>query len=851
MMNLYSEHKNKRILIIDDNPSIHQDINKILNYLSDRDTLFDETKNKLFGKSGVIKTRQESYEIDSAFQGKEGLELVRKANSENRPYAMAFVDVRMPPGWDGIETIEYVWEESPDLQVVICTAFSDYSWEDIACRLHKADKLLILKKPFDNIEVRQLANALTEKWMLTKVAASKAQQLERMVGKRTSEIQEKSKKLERSETQFRTLIETAPIGILIADQDGKIALINRMIEKQFCYRENEILGKEVEILIPERLRNKHAFNRKAYFKCPYNRTLDQNQKLYGRKKGNSEFPIEIGLSFIEFEQEPLAIAFINDITERKKAEIELQRAKNTAESASRAKSEFLANMSHEIRTPMNGIIGLTDLLLHSRLSGEQTQYLQMVKGSASQLLSILNDILDFSKIEAGQLQIEKVEFNLRTVIESISDVVIHRVEKKGLELNLFIQNDVPVYLIGDPARLRQVLVNLVGNAIKFTERGEVTIAVEPCKDSDNKQVELHFKVADTGIGIPKNRQEDIFKSFTQADSTTTRQYGGTGLGLTISRQLVNMMDGDIWVESEVHKGSTFHFIIRFEVQKDQMQTEMSLPVNIQGIKVLAVDDHSTNRLILSEMLKSLKVIPILASSGKVALELLNKNKDIDLIITDYQMPEMSGIQLIEKIREIANFKYKPVIILTSVGKSKKVKNLHEKDLVWTLTKPIKQSYLFDSIITSMGKSGQRKRFQVQDTLTPKIEKLKCLEDKARILLAEDNLVNQKVATALLNRTCIPVDVVGDGKSAMENLEKINYSLVLMDVQMPVMDGLATTRKIRENKKFESLPIIAMTAHAMKGDKEKCLSAGMNDYISKPIEPAELYSILIKWLLENK
>ncbi len=977
-MNLFSKHRNNRILIIDDNHAIHADIKKILTFKLARDVSLEATKTKLFNRKHIAPQNKFSFEIDSAYQGKEGWELVKKANRDNRPYAMAFVDVRMPPGWDGIETIEQLWTENPDLQIVICTAFSDYSWEDISSRLEKADKLLILKKPFDNIEVRQIVNALTYKWTLTKIAATKTHQLEQMVEQRTLEIQEKSKKLKKSETKFRTLFETAPIGIIIVDQSGKIVLANNSIEKLFQYNKKELCGKKIEILVPDKFRKSHISVRSAYFKSPHNRSLNQNQPIVGQKKDGSEFLIEIGLSHFKLKTEMLAIGFIidfterkkaetellksekrfedialssgdwiweidsdfnytmamgnvqkitgytpeeligkkpfdlmpsyererikkimadilkkrnpiidlenwilskgnrsvccltsgvpiidesgefigyrgvdKDITERKNAELELQQSKQNAETASRAKSEFLANMSHEIRTPMNGIIGLTDLLLHSPLNEEQHQYLQMVKGSAAQLLSILNDILDFSKIEAGQLHIDKIEFNLRTVIESVSDVVIHKVEKKGLELNLFIRKDVPIYLIGDPARLRQVLVNLVGNAIKFTEKGEVTIAVEPEIHNDKNVTELHFKIADTGIGIPQNRQQDIFNSFTQADNTTTRQFGGTGLGLAISKQLVNMMNGKIWVDSTVNKGSTFHFTMQFDTQKNPSHTAFSLPVNIRGIKVLAVDDHSTNRLILSEMLKSFKVKPIVVGSGQEALDLVKKHPNIHLIITDFHMPEMDGMQLICNIRKIKGFKDVPVIILTSIGKFQKLQNAQEKNYIWTLTKPIKQSYLFDSIITSMGKSSQRRRIKTSGDLTPKIEELKTIKDDVRILLAEDNIVNQKVALALLSRTGIPVDVVGDGQLAIEHLEKLNYSLLLMDVQMPVLDGLTATKKIRENTKFSSLPIIAMTAHAMKGDKEKCLDAGMNDYVSKPIEPKELYSILIKWLIETQ
>ena len=701
-------------MVIDDNEAIHQDFRKILCSGSKSESALSEVEEALFGEN-TSKENQLDFQVDSAFQGRDGMEMVRRARETNTPYAMAFVDVRMPPGWDGVETTIRIWEKDPEVQIVICTAYSDYSWDDMLERLGRSDRLVILKKPFDNIEVRQLANALSEKWRLARQAKSRLEDLEKMVNLRTADLQRTNEQLER-ETE----------------------------------RANELAA---------------------------------------------------------------------------------------------AKSEFLAHMSHEIRTPLNGIIGVAELLQSTPLNHHQRDLLDTIRFSGDNLLTVLNDILDYSKIENDKLELDFHAFNLLNLIDEIVGLFYHRALEKKLELSYQVDPGLPLDYIGDGVRIRQVMVNLVSNALKFTDGGEVRIDIRPSGEpSEEDRIGLTFSVQDSGIGIPKDRLSKLFEPFNQLDASTSRRYGGSGLGLAICQRLVNLMGGAIHLESEPGVGSVFSF----DISLRQAEASSSITEEKEifaGKRVLIVDDIQANRSILRLLLTRWGMSTAETLDSDQTIELLKRGELFDIVLIDYHLPMSNGLSLARKIKQLNPPKPLPLVLVSSYGGKYSESELREVGYVAAITKPLRQTMLRSTLqeILVPESRGRSNPFNPEDA--------NLSERKISILVVEDNAINQKVILQMLKRFGLSAETVQDGAEAIRAQKLKSYDLIFMDVHMPNLDGLQATSEIRKTFPLGGRPhIVALTADSTEREKQQCLAAGMDDYIIKPVKLATLRDAIEKYAL---
>lgn len=645
--------------------------------------------------------------------------------------------------------------------------------------------------------------------------------------------------------QLQGILNIADDAIVCFDAELRIVLFNQGAEQIFGWNAAEAHGQDLGLLLPPRFRAGHGQLVESFRQSGARaRRMGERRAISALRKDGSEFPAEASISQLKSSGSIIFTVILRDISARVAYEQELEIARERAEAAMQAKSLFLANMSHEIRTPLNAVIGMTSLLLSTRLDEEQRDYAETVRASSETLLALINDILDYSKIEVGKLEIERYPCDLRRCLEEAMDLVSGDAAEKNINLAYFIDDSVPATLVSDVTRLRQILVNLLSNAVKFTPRGEVVVNVSAAA-THGAHHEVCFSVRDTGIGIPADKLGMLFQSFTQVDASTTRKYGGTGLGLAISKRLAEMMGGRMWVDSQVGQGATFHFTIVAEAAGPQLASSYLQEFShaLAGKRVLIVDDNSTNRRILVKQSLVWGMLPSAAASGIEALDFIRHGQAFDVGILDMSMPEMDGMGLALEIRKLRTAEVLPLVMLTSLA------NLRERDdnmaragFAAYLNKPIKPVALLDALMHAMGVTLCAEPEPISEIETGSLAERLPLQ----ILVAEDNRVNQKVVQRLLARLGYRADVVASGKEALDALERQNYHVILMDVQMPEMDGLEATRRIIARYGTEAAPrIVAMTANAMLGDREACLAAGMHAYVPKPVELEDVHNVLLE------
>lgn len=653
------------------------------------------------------------------------------------------------------------------------------------------------------------------------------------------------KELQREVEFYRSVLERSPDAFLVVDADGVIHLANEQCEKLFGYTGVELVGQKVDILVPDEIRPHHAELRASFHRDPTTRAMGALRDLHGRRKDGSLVPVDIALSPVPArEGAGIQVAVsVRDVTDRKLAEVELKQAKRKAEEATRLKSMFLANMSHEIRTPMNAIIGLSYLALKTSMTAKQRDYISKVHNAGTSLLAIINDILDFSKIEAGKLDIENTAFRLDDVIGSVTTVTGQKATDKGLELLAHVAPNIPLFLLGDPLRLGQILTNLVNNSVKFTERGEIYVNVEMLQQTGEK-CQIRFSVRDTGIGMTKQQEAKLFQPFTQADMSTTRKHGGTGLGLTVCRRLVELMGGDIWLDSEPGVGTTFTFTVWLGVGQQKGSGKV-VPERLTTLRALIVDDNAAARDIIDDLLKGVVSQRDAVASAPEALAAIRQadaDAPYDVVFMDWRMPGMDGLQAARVLKADTSLKHPPAIVMvTAFGRDEVREEAESLRLDGFLVKPVTKSMLMDALVSAFA-DGDDQASAVASATAEGISLT-----GLRILLVEDNDINQQIAVELLEGVGAKVDVVNNGREAVDTLLggpiPPPYDVVLMDLQMPILDGHQATTKIRSDPRFTALPIYAMTAHATLEERNFCLANGMNGHIAKPLDPALLFDTL--------
>jgi two-component system, sensor histidine kinase and response regulator len=767
----------------------------------------------------------ESPEINlvKALSGNEALALMFDYD-----FALVLLDVQMP-GMDGFETAELMRNshKTRHIPIIFVTAISKEKKHIF--RGYDTGAVDYLFKPIEPEILQSKVNVFIDLFKQKNALEELTLKLENTI----SELLKSKENLTQSEQKYRDIFQNVNEGIFVMHR-GKILFHNPKASQIFLSKNTDICNRPfLDFVHPEF----HDIVKNKFLKLS-GRSLQEQRLAVKIIDGNERQKwIEVNAVPINWESQNALLTFMSDISARKEAELEMKRAKKMAEQANLAKSQFLANMSHEIRTPLNGIIGMAELLLMSDHEIELRERIEAIKISGESLLDIINDILDLSKIEARKFELDHVDFSLRDVIEKITRPLAAKAAQKKVELILDIGNCVFDYYRGDPVRLRQVLFNLAGNAVKFTDQGEIVLLVKQGKRSGNK-IELIFSITDTGIGIPEIQMQNLFKLFSQGDSTTSRKYGGTGLGLAISKSLVEMMNGEITVESAYKKGSTFSFNVWLEKSKKITPESISqLKPALLDKRVLIVDDNFTNRNIIKGFLKHFGISYAEASNGKQALSLIiesiRASKPFDILLLDYHMPEMDGLETLKAISSDSQIQPIPEIILLSSDditiKRAKLKRYGIKNY---LIKPVFQTDLF-RVLNQIAITPEEKQEEKVEKAPHIVEMVK---NPTQVLLAEDNLINQKVIEAMLKNIGCTVTTATDGKKALELACQNAYDIIFMDIQMPEMDGFESTQKIREHEQQTGnhTPIVALTAHAMKGDREKCLRAGMDEYITKPI-----------------